>query len=394
VANWRGAVEEAMRVLRPGGVLLVDFGGGTPGPWDEPAKLALNESGVFHIRPGVSSHADVSDYLGERCAARPLPEVRMTVQRSLAQDLDEWERQLHAWTWPYPSGQMRRACAQVRAWSGSQGWPLDRTVELERVIQWWAFRRTAWQDHAPHTDKRKDMRQNEQKVAVITGASQGIGAEIVAAYRGMGWAVVANARTMNASQEDALLTVEGDISQPETTDRIVTATLERFGRVDTLINDAGIFMSKPFTEYTAKDYASMVGVNLTGFFWLTQRAVAEMVKQGSGHVVNITTTLVDYTSSKEPCVLTSLTKGGLAAATRSLAVEYASRGIRVNAVAPGVIQTPVHPPESYAALGDRLPPMGRVGQISDIVNGILYLESAPFVTGEILHIDGGQIAGH
>ncbi len=238
------------------------------------------------------------------------------------------------------------------------------------------------------------MSQNELKVAVITGASQGIGAEIVAAYRRMGWAVVANARTIQTSQQDALLTVEGDITQPETSDRIITAALDRFGRVDTLINDAGIFMSKPFTEYTAKDYASMVGVNLTGFFWLTQRAVTEMVKQGSGHVVNITTTLVDYTSSKEPCALTSLTKGGLAAATRSLAVEYASRGIRVNAVAPGVIQTPVHPPESYATLGDRLPPMGRVGQISDVVSGILYLESAPFVTGEILHIDGGQIAGH
>ena len=119
-----------------------------------------------------------------------------------------------------------------------------------------------------------------------------------------------------------------------------------------------------------------------------------MLKQGRGHVVNITTTLVDNASSSAPSVLTALTKGGLAAATRSLAIEYASRGIRVNAVSPGIIQTPLHPPESYAALGPQLPTIGHVGQVSDIVNGILFLESAPFITGEILHIDGGQIAGH
>jgi NAD(P)-dependent dehydrogenase (short-subunit alcohol dehydrogenase family) len=138
----------------------------------------------------------------------------------------------------------------------------------------------------------------------------------------------------------------------------------------------------------------MVSVNLSGFFWLTQRAVAEMLKRGGGHVVNITTTLADNASSSTPTVLTALTKGGLAAATRSLAIEYASRGIRVNAVSPGIIQTPVHPPESYAGLGPQLPPLGHVGQVSDIVNGILFLESSPFITGEILHIDGGQIAGH
>ena len=155
-----------------------------------------------------------------------------------------------------------------------------------------------------------------------------------------------------------------------------------------------MFISKPFTDYTAEDYALMVSVNLTGFFGLTQRAVAEMLKRGRGHVVNITTTLVDNASSSAPSALTALTKGGLAAATRSLAVEYASRGIRVNAVSPGIIQTPVHPAESYAALGSQLPPIGHVGQVSDIVNGILFLESAPFITGEILHIDGGQVAGH
>ncbi len=206
--------------------------------------------------------------------------------------------------------------------------------------------------------------------------------------------MVASARKIKPSTEQDLLTVEGDISQPTTADNIVRETLERFGRVDTLINDAGIFMSKPFTDYTAEDYAAIVGVNLTGFFLLTQRAIAEMLKLGAGHVVNITTTLVESASSKEPAALTALTKGGLAAVTRSLATEYAGRGIRVNAVSPGIIQTPLNPPESYSQLGDRLPPMGRVGQVSDIVEGILYLESAPYVTGEILHIDGGQIAGH
>ena len=238
------------------------------------------------------------------------------------------------------------------------------------------------------------MSQQDQKVAIITGGSQGIGAGLVAGYRQQGWAVVAVSRTIKPAADPDVLTVAGDVSDPATTDRIISRALGRFGRIDTLINNAGVFISKPFTEYTAEDYALMVGVNLTGFFWLTQAAAAEMLKQGRGHVVNITTTIVDNASSSEPSVLTALTKGGLAAATRSLAIEYASRGIRVNAVSPGIIQTPMHSPESYAALGPLLPPLGHVGQVSDIVNGILFLESSPFITGEILHIDGGQIAGH
>jgi NAD(P)-dependent dehydrogenase (short-subunit alcohol dehydrogenase family) len=238
------------------------------------------------------------------------------------------------------------------------------------------------------------MSGQDHKVAIITGGSQGIGAGLVAGYRRQGWAVVATSRTIKPAGDPAVLTVDGDVSEPATTDRIIAGALESFGRIDTLINNAGVFISKPFTDYTADDYAAMVGVNLTGFFRLTQRAIAEMLKRGSGHVVNITTTLADYADSSSPSVLTSLTKGGLASATKSLAVEYASRGIRVNAVSPGIIQTPMHPPESYAGLGTRLPPVGHVGQVSDIVDGILFLESSPFITGEILHIDGGQIAGH
>jgi NAD(P)-dependent dehydrogenase (short-subunit alcohol dehydrogenase family) len=237
------------------------------------------------------------------------------------------------------------------------------------------------------------MNGSGQKVAVITGGSQGIGAGLVAGYRQLGWAVVASARRMKPSDDPDLLAVEGDIADPGTADQIIDAALGRFGRVDTLVNNAGIFLSKPFTEYTAADYAAVIGVNLTGFFYLTQRAITEMLPRGSGHVVNMSATVADVADSSSPSVLAALTKGGLAAATRSLAIEYASHGIRANAVAPGVIQTPLHPPEEYAGLGPRIP-LGRVGQVSDVVGGVLYLESAPYVSGVILHIDGGQIAGH
>ncbi|HTT88112.1 MAG TPA: SDR family oxidoreductase [Acidimicrobiales bacterium] len=238
------------------------------------------------------------------------------------------------------------------------------------------------------------MSEEDRKVAIITGGSQGIGAGLVAGYRRRGWAVVATSRTIKPAGDPAVLTIDGDISEPGTTDRIITGALGHFGHIDTLINNAGIYISKPFTDYTAQDYATVVGVNLTGFFTLTQRAIEEMLKRGHGHVVNISATVADYAIASAPSVLTALTKGGLASATRSLAIEYASRGIRVNAVSPGIIQTPVHPPESYAGLGDQLPPVGHVGQVQDIVDGILFLESSPFITGEVLHIDGGQIAGH
>jgi NAD(P)-dependent dehydrogenase (short-subunit alcohol dehydrogenase family) len=232
------------------------------------------------------------------------------------------------------------------------------------------------------------------KVVIVTGGSRGIGAGVVAEYRRRGWAVVVASRTVKPTGDPAVLAVDGDLSVPATIDRIITGALESFGRIDTLINNAGVFLSKPFTEYTLDDYARAVGVNLTGFFVMTQRVIDEMLEQGvGGHVVNITTTLADYANSNTPSVLTSLTKGGLVSATRSLAIEYASRGIRVNAVSPGVIQTPEHPAETYEALAG-LHPLGRVGQVGDIVDGILFLESSPFITGEILHIDGGQIAGH
>jgi NAD(P)-dependent dehydrogenase (short-subunit alcohol dehydrogenase family) len=234
----------------------------------------------------------------------------------------------------------------------------------------------------------------DPKVAIITGASQGIGAGLVAGYRGLGWRVVANARTIKPADDLGVVTVEADVSDPAAAGQIIGAALDRFGRVDTLVNNAGVFVSKPFTDYTAADYARLTGVNLGGFFWLTQRAVTEMLKRSGGHVVNISATVAEYADSHSPSVLTALTKGGLAAATRSLAIEYAARGIRVNAVSPGIIQTPMHPAASYDDLGDRTPPIGRVGQISDVVDGILFLEASSYITGEILHIDGGQAAGH
>ena len=233
----------------------------------------------------------------------------------------------------------------------------------------------------------------EQKVAVITGASQGIGAALVKAYRDRNYRVVATARSIKPSNDDDVLTVAGDIADPKTAERIIAEGVARFGRIDTLVNNAGIFIAKPFTEYTEADFAAALSVNLGGFFHVTQRAIAEMEKQGSGHIVQVTTSLVDHAISGVPSVLASLTKGGLNAATKSLAIEYAKRGIRVNAVAPGVIKTPMHPAETHAAL-DALHPVGHMGEIKDIVDAILYLEGAGFVTGEILHVDGGQSAGH
>jgi NAD(P)-dependent dehydrogenase (short-subunit alcohol dehydrogenase family) len=238
------------------------------------------------------------------------------------------------------------------------------------------------------------MTGNDRRVAIITGGSQGIGASLVAAYREQGWAVLATARKIKPSRDPDLLTVAGDIAEPATASRIADAALERFGRIDTLVNNAGVYISKPFTGYTATDYALLTGVNLGGFFWLTQRIIAEMVRRYGGHVVNVSATLAEVANSHAPSVLAALTKGGLAAATRSLAVEYASRGIRVNAVSPGIIQTPVYPADSYEGLDDQLPPLGRIGQVSDVVDAILFLESSPYITGEILHIDGGQTAGH
>jgi NAD(P)-dependent dehydrogenase (short-subunit alcohol dehydrogenase family) len=233
----------------------------------------------------------------------------------------------------------------------------------------------------------------EQKVAVVTGASRGIGAALVRGFRDRNYRVVATARSIKPSGDDDILAVPGDIAEWTTAESVVMQTLAKFGRIDTLVNNAGIFLAKPFTQYSAEDYAEVMGINVSGFFRLTQLAIAEMEKQSSGHVVQITTTLVEQANSIVPSVLASLSKGGLNAATKSLAIEYAGRGIRVNAVSPGIIKSSMHPVATHAQLG-ALHPVGRMGEMSDIVGAVLYLEQATFVTGEILHVDGGQSAGH
>ena len=232
-----------------------------------------------------------------------------------------------------------------------------------------------------------------QKVVVVTGASQGIGAALVKAYRERNFLVVANARTIKPSADEGILAVAGDIGDRAVAERVVSQGIARFGRIDSLVNNAGVFIAKPFTQYTAEDYAAILNTNIAGFFHITQLAIADMEKRNSGHVVSITTSLVDSANSNVPSVLASLSKGGVAAATRSLAIEYARRGIRVNAISPGIIKTPMHPVETHATLAG-LHPVGRMGEIADIVDAALYLESASFVTGETLHVDGGQVAGH
>jgi NAD(P)-dependent dehydrogenase (short-subunit alcohol dehydrogenase family) len=233
-----------------------------------------------------------------------------------------------------------------------------------------------------------------QRVAVITGASQGIGAGLVGAYRKLGYGVVGTSRSFHSSDDPEVLAVSGDLSRPGIGAQVVEQALKRFGRIDTLVNDAGVFIAKPFTDYTDEDYDVVTGVNLRGFFDISRSAIAAMLAHGGGgHVVNVSTSLVDHANSQVPSALASLTKGGLSAVTKSLATEYAARGIRVNAVALGIIRTPMHPVHTHDTLAG-MHPLGRMGEIDEVVEAILYLEQARFVTGAILPVDGGQSAGH
>lgn len=231
-----------------------------------------------------------------------------------------------------------------------------------------------------------------QKVVVVTGASQGIGAEVVTAFRNIDYRIVATSRSIKPSDDENVLSIAGDIGDPATARRVISEAITRFGRIDTLVNNAGIYIGKPFTEHTPEDYAAVMNVNMAGFYHITQLAIAEMEKRAGGHVVTVTASIDHAAISGIYSVLAALTKGGLNAATKSLAIEYARKGIRVNAVAPGIIKTPMHAPETFEMLG-AFHPIGRMGEASDIANAILFLDAAPFVTGEILHVDGGQSAG-
>jgi NAD(P)-dependent dehydrogenase (short-subunit alcohol dehydrogenase family) len=234
------------------------------------------------------------------------------------------------------------------------------------------------------------------RTAIITGASSGIGLEMAKTLLSRGYHVVATSRNISASNAldstKDLALVTGDIADRTTAQSLIATAVERFGSVDLLVNNAGVFVSKPFTEYSVEDFRGTTRTNLDGFFHVSQLAVAQMVKQGAGHVVNITASVVDQPIAGFPSVLANLTKGGLQAATRALAIEFASAGLRFNAIAPGVVKTPMHPAATEDFLKQRSP-VDRMVEISDIVDALLYLESAPSVNGETLHVDGGAHAG-
>jgi NAD(P)-dependent dehydrogenase (short-subunit alcohol dehydrogenase family) len=232
----------------------------------------------------------------------------------------------------------------------------------------------------------------EQRVAIVTGASRGIGAGLVAGYRRLGFRVVATSRSIGPSRDEHVLAIAGDIRDRATAQEVVAAAKERFGRVDTLVNNAGVFVARPFVEYTQEDFDAVTGTNVTGLFHITQVVLAELLSQQSGHIVTITAALVDQPLASVPAGLAALSKGGLNALTKSLAIEVAKRGVRVNAVAPGIIKTPMHAPATHDFLATLIP-VGRMGEVKDIVDAVLYLESASFVTGEIVHVDGGEAAG-
>jgi NAD(P)-dependent dehydrogenase (short-subunit alcohol dehydrogenase family) len=236
----------------------------------------------------------------------------------------------------------------------------------------------------------------QQQTAIVTGASSGIGLGLTQVLLAQGYRVVANSRTISKSKDlnpsDQLVLVDGNIVSKETAVRVADAALKHFGRIDLLVNNAGIFIPKPFTDYTVEDFETMVSTNVASFFYMTQQVIPAMRKQKSGHIVNISTTMVDQPIAGVPSGLPSLTKAGMQAVTKELAMEYAGDGIRVNTVAPGVVNTPMHANDDHEFL-KKLHPIRRLAEIPELVDAVLYLTSATFVTGEVLHIDGGAHAG-
>jgi NAD(P)-dependent dehydrogenase (short-subunit alcohol dehydrogenase family) len=237
---------------------------------------------------------------------------------------------------------------------------------------------------------------NTQKTAIITGASQGIGAGLVDAFLKRGYNVVANSRNIAKTNpfpaSPNLALVGGDIGDPKTAAKIAETAVSRFGRIDVLVNNAGVFIPKPFTEYTSEEFNTLVSTTLAGFLYVSQLSVKQMLRQKSGSIVNISTTLVDQPIAGVSAAVQIMIKGGLNSVTRALAIEYAKDGIRVNTVAAGIINTPMHKPESHEFLKG-LHPIDRMGEVKEIVDAVLFLTDATFTTGEILHVDGGAHAG-
>lgn len=235
---------------------------------------------------------------------------------------------------------------------------------------------------------------SDKKTAIVTGASQGIGAGLVEAFLKEGYNVVATSRDVSQSltASPGLVLVDGDIGKQETAAKAVEAAIKQFGAIDVLVNNAGIFRTKPFTDFTTEDFNALVSTNLLGFLYITQLAVKQMLKQESGSVVSITAALADQPIAGINGSVSMITKGGLNSVIRSLAIEYAKKGIRFNAVAPGVVDTPLHKDDPKDSL-KTLQPMGKIVEVKDVVDAVLYLAQAGQVTGEVLHVDGGAHAG-
>ena len=237
---------------------------------------------------------------------------------------------------------------------------------------------------------------NTGKTAIVTGASRGIGAGLVEAFLKRGYNVVANSRNITTANPFAaaanVALVDGDIGHPSTAAMIVDTAISRFGRVDVLINNAGVFIPKPFLEYTTEDFNTLVSTTLAGFLYVSQLTIRQMARQKSGTIINVSTTLVDQPIAGAEAAVQIMVKGALNAVTRALAIEYAKEGIRVNTIAAGVIDTPMHKPGTHAFLKG-LHPVGRIGQVKEVVDAALFLTDATFTSGEILHVDGGAHAG-
>ncbi len=237
---------------------------------------------------------------------------------------------------------------------------------------------------------------NKNQVAIVTGASSGMGLGITRALLEQGFRVVGNSRTISKSKElkasADLVLVDGDIGKKDVAVKVAEAAVKNFGRIDLLVNNAGIYVPKPFTDYTPEDFEMMISTNVAGYFFITQQVVTQMRKQKSGHIVSISTTLVDQPLAGAPISLPVITKSTIPAFSRALAMEYVADGIRANTISPGIVNTPMHANNDHEYL-KKLHPIPRLVEVSEIVDAVLYLQSAPMVNGENIRIDGGAHAG-